>query len=412
MLVRDIVDVRFGRSRRVKTQDGLLRAPAVITRAGIVEYDAADMGVGARGTRVKLRRTVDSLRHPDTLASMQALPLTHDHPRGGKVTPENWRNVVVGSVGAPNVTDTGEVHAEILVGEPTAIAALDRYDQLSIGYDATVTKLTDAADGADYETVGPILMNHVGIVDEGRAGPTVRVADSTQGADMDQAEVQQMINTALSDALKGNSDTTLADKLTQALAPVMDKINTLISGQDAATQERNRAAAEAKAKTAATEFEARIVKRERDRFAILQDAARLLAPDKLAALADKSPKEIMVAALADKVTNAALQDEGFLRGALNVLATAAAAAGTPGAPGNTLPAVGADGFPATTPPAPGVLQSMGIVPPAAVPGLPAGVAPAALVPATGNDARDSAFEAYRKELSEAYLHNPAEGGGK
>ena len=56
-------------SSRVVTESGMLRAPAVVARAGILEYDAASLGVGPAGTTVRVFRTLETIKHPGTVAS-------------------------------------------------------------------------------------------------------------------------------------------------------------------------------------------------------------------------------------------------------------------------------------------------------------------------------------------------------
>ena len=48
---------------RVRTPEGMLRADAVLTRAGLFEYGASELGLGGDGV-VTVRRTMDTLRHP------------------------------------------------------------------------------------------------------------------------------------------------------------------------------------------------------------------------------------------------------------------------------------------------------------------------------------------------------------
>ena len=172
MLISDV-----GVTSRTRTPEGMLRAPATLTQAGIVEYDAGELGVGPRGTMVTVERTVETMRHPDTLSSIMAAPLTIGHPAQG-VDPNNWKREAVGSVvGTPKVDVMGRVMGEVIVGDKDAISRLEAgADQLSIGYDFDIEP-SDGRSLAAYITSGPMMTNHIGIVETGRAGPGVRIAD-------------------------------------------------------------------------------------------------------------------------------------------------------------------------------------------------------------------------------------------
>ena len=108
---------------RERTEEGYLRAGAVVTRSGVFRYDAAEIGVGPAGQTVEVLRTEETLTHPDTIASLRGAPLTVEHPEEG-VTPENWRAFVRGNVVGDPVFEAGQLRADVLVGESGAIEDL------------------------------------------------------------------------------------------------------------------------------------------------------------------------------------------------------------------------------------------------------------------------------------------------
>ena len=72
---------------REYTAEGILRAGAVLTRAGAIRYTRKELGLdGEPNEVVTIERTMESLSHPDTLASLRGAPITLLHPEDG-VTP-------------------------------------------------------------------------------------------------------------------------------------------------------------------------------------------------------------------------------------------------------------------------------------------------------------------------------------
>ena len=342
---------------RTLTDHGLLRAPAVIMRAGVLEYDAAELGVGPRGKMLRIFRTLDSVRDPKTLASIRGAPITIGHPEKG-VTPKNWRDESVGSVaGEPRVDAKGDVSADLLIGDASAIKAVnDDKREVSVGYDFKF-KPTQRA-GADYETVGPIITNHFALVEEGRAGHRVRVADTGQplngpsgsatvagedGGDMTKEEIEALVkgaaDSAAAAAVKaGSTDAaSLSAAFATALTPVVTQVQALSEQHAQAADAAKAAKAADDAKKAADELvketEDRVRTEERTRSAVLADAARILSADEVAKLQNASVKDILVAAVGDSVPNASALSEDTLRGVLMATARTADASGPELAPG-------------------------------------------------------------------------------
>ena len=155
---------------RIETPEGMLRAGAVLTRAGPITYSRGELGLsGDKDAPVTVTRTLATLSHPETLASLRGAPITLGHPPEG-VHPGNYQDVTVGAVaGEPRVQ--GDIlTGDLLVGDKEALKRLDSgEDELSIGYQFAL--------GSDNATIGPLRINHVAIVPRGRAGSSVRVLD-------------------------------------------------------------------------------------------------------------------------------------------------------------------------------------------------------------------------------------------
>lgn len=309
---------------RTYTSAGFLRAGITVTRPGIVEYDGADIGLGKRGQRIRVRRTSESVFHPETLRSIRAATVTLGHPKDGDVTPESYRELSVGAIaGEPVRTTDGMVGADVLIAEPEAIRRVQTGtdEEASIRYRATFVPSKDS--DADYETSGPLDINHIALVSSGRAGPTVRVQDS-DGDDMTKDEISAAIRSAVADiassdcAKSGGPD--IRAVVSDALKPLITRIEKVSEAQDASDAKARKEEAKQRAEKAANELEARVRGEERARYAVLQDAMRFIPQDKRGALADAATKEILVAALGDSIPDANKQSEEFLRGALRMRA--------------------------------------------------------------------------------------------
>ena len=317
---------------RQQTPEGYLRADAAVTRTGVFEYSAAELGLDAtdgKSGRVKVMRTPESTFHKDTLASLRGAPITVSHPSRG-VSPSNWKGLAVGAVaGEPRVVDNEHVGTSLLIGADEGIKALnDGVEELSIGYDLALVK----ADSEEYDYVsdGPIYVNHLALVDKGRAGPTVRVFD--KGEQMDIAELTKAFKSAMTDALAdvlpkptGAQDAnvdSVADKVLAKLTPTIEAMQKVVS--DTAEREAQaRATADAAAATQAAQAaaDALVAQTIKDRDAYheaVADALPLIPAEQRDAFRGKPIKEILVAAVGDSVPNADALSEDFLRGVIAV----------------------------------------------------------------------------------------------
>ena len=329
-------------------------APAVITLAGTAEYDAADAGVGKRGTRIRVERTRDTLRDSETLASLAAAPLVLDHPADG-VNAKNWREHAVGHVVGTPYFEDDRVRAKILITDAAAIKLVDNgVDELSASYNVGLTPHLSGPGIPTYRTEGPIRAEHIAVVDRGRAraGRAAKIADAltgssqpvtlpgddatgTDGGDDDMtaeqlnaaldAKLPALLRDALPSVLKQGDDKVdvgaLVSTLTDAVkTAVVEPVSVVIKKLTDAEEARQTAAAQEDAKTKAAEFEREIRADEQAKTAVLLDAIPHVGVDKIAELRGKSSMEILAAALSGKIEAGQLQDalarkdESFLRG--------------------------------------------------------------------------------------------------
>lgn len=168
--------------RVTRTDEGYLRAPARLTRAGVFEYRNA----GRTWRELRLPEEVFSA---DSLASFDLLPLVVNHPveNDGAVDASNAKRLAVGSVGsiARDSEDPNYVSGMILITDGDAVRRVENGErELSCGYfcerepaaPGSTYKDPITGDATPYDFVQRnIRGNHVAIVPQGRAGPAARI---------------------------------------------------------------------------------------------------------------------------------------------------------------------------------------------------------------------------------------------
>lgn len=161
-----------------RTPQGGLRIPSRPTRAGVLLYRNGD------GTERREFRPPSEVFHPDSLASLQAAPVTDFHPAGA-VTPENWRQLTVGHVGEDVKQDGSHVSAPLNIQDAEAIRNINAGDrkELSCGYTCDLDETPGIWEGQHYDAIQRnIRYNHVALLPTGagRGGASVALRlDST-----------------------------------------------------------------------------------------------------------------------------------------------------------------------------------------------------------------------------------------
>lgn len=161
------------KTQRIITKDGFLVVPATISKVGVFDYLASELGLKEDGIK-KVARTEKSLFSDETIESFENATLTIGHPDQG-VNAKNWKELSVGVV--RNVKRVGdELTAEAWIYDEQAIKTVQEHgvEQLSCGYDCNI--IQSSVKDADFE-MSPMIGNHVAIVAKGRCGGTVKLAD-------------------------------------------------------------------------------------------------------------------------------------------------------------------------------------------------------------------------------------------
>lgn len=158
----------LNRSRVTRTDQGYLRVPAHLTTVGVFPY--SDPATGKQ--RLELRLPEDVF-HADSLRSYQSAPVTDDHPPS-MLNAENTRSHEVGHVVGDARRDGELVAADLMIRDAATIAKVEAGKrEISNGYRVRLEETPGVhPQYGRYDAIQrDIRVNHVAIVDIGRAGP-------------------------------------------------------------------------------------------------------------------------------------------------------------------------------------------------------------------------------------------------
>lgn len=172
----------------VETSQGFLKLSGFASRVGIFEYMNGD------GSLRRELRLPEEVFHPDSLASYEGAPFTIGHP--GTVTSRNAKRYTSGFVMKPatKASDGEHVSVEILATDEAAIDAMKKKTkrELSSGYALDLEMQSGRAPQyaypgnprGDYDAIQRnIRVNHLALVERGRAGKSAKVHMDQMRAD-------------------------------------------------------------------------------------------------------------------------------------------------------------------------------------------------------------------------------------
>lgn len=230
---------------------GRMRVDGVFTRAGVFEYRRAD------GTIQRELRPDSEVFSPDSLKSLEMLPVVNDHPRSGLVGTDSGRAQGWTLEGVRRDGDL--VVGSLMVTDPALVKAVESGKHaLSVGYEVVY----DATPGVDpvygrYDGVQRgIRGDHLAVVDVGRAGPEARVRMDSLGT-LAQTVPGSLTVTDQSVNMTGKADLTTMDEIKQ----LRENLAAMTARADAAEKSLKELAARADAATGKAEtLEAELVK--------------------------------------------------------------------------------------------------------------------------------------------------------
>ena len=153
-----------------ETDEGYLTINACpVTRPGVFPYKRGD-GVAMEA------KLPDDLFSEMTIQSANAKPITDNHPTEA-VTTSNYSKYSKGMTHTDAAVRNNKLVVSFTVTDAATIQKIkDGKRELSIGFEADVSDETGTYGGERYDSVQRNMkINHIALVDEGRAGPTVAI---------------------------------------------------------------------------------------------------------------------------------------------------------------------------------------------------------------------------------------------
>lgn len=159
-----------------KTKDGFVKENVVIARVGSMEYLGSELSMGFREhAKVEVFADGDELFDPETIESLEGMPVTIEHPASYEVTPKTFSKLGKGHI--QNIYQDGLfLKGTIFIHDADAIEFVENgIKEVSLGYDSDIVE----KDGKLIKT--NIRANHLAIVPEGRCGSACKIGDSKEG---------------------------------------------------------------------------------------------------------------------------------------------------------------------------------------------------------------------------------------
>lgn len=169
------------------TEEGYIKANAVVTRTGVFLYKNPD------GTIRRELRHPDEVLVADSLDSMKMIPVTNGHPPERLVTAENSKALAIGFTGEQVSLDNQYILANFLITDADGVREVieNNKKELSLGYTVDLVPEEGEYFGEPYDfRQTNIKYNHLSLVAAARAGPEARIAlDSDDAQEIDKTEV-------------------------------------------------------------------------------------------------------------------------------------------------------------------------------------------------------------------------------
>lgn len=153
-----------------ETPEGFLTVRAPITRPGVFPYMRSDGGIQMEA------KLPDEIFSDRTVHSAMGKPVTDDHPHE-LVTLENYQTYSKGMTHTDAQVSGNKLSVSMTITDSDLIQKIKAGKrELSIGFMSDVAMTPGEYNGAHYDAVQRnVEINHVAVVDRGRAGPTVAI---------------------------------------------------------------------------------------------------------------------------------------------------------------------------------------------------------------------------------------------
>jgi len=230
-------------SEPTTTREGFLEIDTILFRQAVLPYTYQDPS----GELIEINELIgDSIFTEELIQSAQSLPFVLEHPQDSNgtfinVSPENYKDFIVGVLHSPRIVE----HE----GERLVIGTLKIFDpgvqqlilnkeltEVSQGYFCTTEMQKGMYNGVKYDAIQKgIILNHLALVSEGRAGDTVRLLYNTKTSKAIMDFVQNSkhgVKTMNKNKNVQNAGDAPEDK-DPASAPVINELGGAVTGSDA-----------------------------------------------------------------------------------------------------------------------------------------------------------------------------------
>lgn len=167
----------------METPEGYLTVNVPITRPGVFPYQRQD---GTVQMEAKLPEDIFSDR---TIYSARSKPVTDGHP-DVPVTVDNYQSYAKGMSHTDSRVEDFKLYISLTVTDKALIEKIhDGYNEISIGFLSDVVAESGTYNGDQYEYVQRnVEINHIAIVEKGRAGPEVAIRSDSDAWQIDSEE--------------------------------------------------------------------------------------------------------------------------------------------------------------------------------------------------------------------------------
>ncbi|MET4562187.1 hypothetical protein ABIA69_003373 [Lysinibacillus parviboronicapiens] len=165
----------------METPEGYLTVNVPITRPGVFPYQRQD------GTVQMEAKLPDEIFSDRTIHSARSKPVTDEHPNE-PVTIENHQQYSKGMSHTDSRVEDLKLYVSLTITDKDLIQKVyDGKREISIGFMSDVVAESGAYNGQTYEFIQRnIEINHIAIVDQGRAGPEVAIRSDSDAWQIDE----------------------------------------------------------------------------------------------------------------------------------------------------------------------------------------------------------------------------------
>lgn len=290
---------------RKRAEDGALIVDANTARTGVQLYRGVEVGKPDMSV-VRVFRGSDQVFDNESLKSFAHRPITNDHPPVA-VDSTNWKNYAVGQTADEVTAHDIYVRVPLMVSDQKAIDLVEGGKrELSVGYTCDIDwtpGITAKGESFDARQTN-IRVNHIAIVDQGRAGSKVRIGDWGALPVHDHKEPEIMTTkTMIVDNLPilvTDQSEAMINKLIGDKAKLIADHQTALAASTATIADKDKTIGELTVKVKTLEDAAmtpeRLDKIVADRAAFIETAKKIVADVKTEGLTDAAIKKAIVEA--------------------------------------------------------------------------------------------------------------------